>query len=292
MRMSTNLQRLRINAADRDRHDEFFSFVAAAFGGVDFRSWAARGGWNEDYQVFALTDHDDLISTIGSTRMDLVIDGVACVGYQLGAVATRRSHRGRGVARELMQWVIDEADPHQPMLLFANDSVLEFYPRFGFRRVMQQRFAAPIDMHPAALAPTWDLAIPAHRSQLEQLCRRAAPIGTRFAARNYFSTLLWHLTHRPLPVYRFDQFDAAIVASTEGDRLILHDLVATKPFALERVLPALIETRVSEIEFRFHPERWWPGAVAVGIEDRCPLFVRGATALRESALRFPDLAHT
>src|ERR1700722_13018542 len=83
-------------------------------------------------------------------------------GYQIGAVPTHADHRNRGLARLLMSKVLGELDaPDQPVILFANSSVLDFYPRFGFHRLAQSDFIGHIDVHPAStLAPNLDLAQP------------------------------------------------------------------------------------------------------------------------------------
>ena len=51
---------------------------------------------------------------------------------------TRPGHRGRGLARRLMEEVLrDWSGRCDGMFLFANGTVLDFYPRFGFRRAAQ-----------------------------------------------------------------------------------------------------------------------------------------------------------
>lgn len=289
-----NWRRVRIGAADTEWHSRFFGFVGSVFPDVDFALWARRGGWDASYEVFAIAAGDEIVSTIGRTRMRLVVDGEIRIGYQLGAVATRADCRRRGLARQLMDWVIAELDdPDQPIILFANDGVLGFYPRFGFRRVPQQRFAADVDVAPAsAMAPVCDVAEPDDRAWLEDLCARARPVGRRFSARDYYPILLWHLTCRPAIAYRFDRLAAAVVASSVGARLIIHDVLAAAPFDLRTVLARLTRSRMSRLELGFDPEAWWPDAQAsTAADDDAPLFVRGLPGLR-APLRFPDLAQT
>jgi len=172
------MERFRILCSDVDQHPAFFRFVDTVFHGARTEPWTVwrdRSGWTRDYEVFAIlrprenpkidwrvdpdingisevrsfrvltwteyiTDDGNIVSTIGRTRLHMVVDGKDRVGYQLGAVATLESYRRQGLARRLMEWMIDELDkPDQPIILFANNSVLDFYPRFGFRRIPQQR---------------------------------------------------------------------------------------------------------------------------------------------------------
>lgn len=286
-------RRIRIRASDTDWHRRFFAFVADIFPGPGFTLWAERGGWHPSYEIFAIADGDEIVSTIGRTRMRLVVDGATRIGYQLGAVGTRADLRRHGLARHLMEEVIAELDhPDQPIILFANDSVLGFYPRFGFRRVLQQRFAATVDMGPAAaLAPVCDVARPGDRTWLADLCTRALPVGRRFATRDYYPIVLWHLTCRPVIAFRFDELDAAVAVTGSATHLAVRDVLAGAPFDLRTVLPRLTQSRISRVEFGFDPEAWWPGAEMSPAADDGPLFVRGLPELR-APLRFPDLAQT
>jgi predicted N-acetyltransferase YhbS len=285
-----------IRHSDSLWHDRFFSFVASIFdAGRTFFDWGARGGWGDGYDVFAAVVDDKIVGTVGRTAMRLVIDGKAHDGYQIGAVATHPDHRGRGLAGLLMNKVLNELDtPDQPVILFANKSVLDFYPRFGFRSLAQARFVGHIDLRPAgALAPTLDLAWPTDRAWLAGQCARAGAIGQIFAARDYYGPLLFHLTRRPRTVFRLDAFGAVVIAEQDGKRLLIEDLLATRPFRLTDALPHVCARPVRTIEFAFHPETWWPETERRALDDdKSPLFVRGAAARLTAPVRFPDLAQT
>jgi GNAT superfamily N-acetyltransferase len=236
-----------------------------------------------------------IVSTVGRQRMRYVINGEPRNGYQIGAVATHADHRNRGLALLLMNKVLDELDaPDQPVILFANPSVLNFYPRFGFRRVAQTGFIGHVDVRPAGtLAPMLDLARPTDRAWLAGHCAQASPIGQGFAARDYYPTLLFHLTRYPRMAFRLDLFGAVVIVQQDGDRLLIQDLLATRPFGLADALPHVCAQPVRTLEFGFHPEAWWPDAESRVLDDGAsPLFARGAAAEVEEPIRFPDLAQT
>jgi predicted N-acetyltransferase YhbS len=286
-----------VRHTDSAWHDRFFSFVEPIFKGSvpTFSDWAARGGWGDGYDVFAMVVDDQIVSTVGRTTMRYVINGEARNGYQLGAVATHPDHRNRGLARLLMEKVLSELDtPDQPVILFANPSVLDLYPRFGFRRLAQTDFFGHFDLRPAGtLAPSLDLASPTDRAWLSDHCARASAIGQRFAARDYYPPLLFALTRRPRTVFRLDSFGAVVIAQQDGDRLLIEDLLATRPFSLTDALPHVCSQPVRMIEFGFHPETWCPDAESKAFDDDgSTLFVRGAAAEVKEPVRFPDLAQT
>ncbi len=284
----------RITNKDTDWHERFFALVETVFltSGSNFRPWNERGGWHPGYEVFAIELNGDILATVGRERMRFVIDGKEHDGYQLGAVATHPDRRGQGLSRRLLSWVLGDI-AGRPVILFGNARVVDFYPRFGFTRIAQSSFTEPVTVEAAHPAPTLDLEDPEDRAWLAALCARARSPGVAFSARDYYPTLLWHLTYKPRPVFRLDEANAAVVASVEEERLVLHDLIALWPFDLRRVLPQLTSSRVSALEFGFGPEDWWPSATAsLADEPDSPFFVRNLPPLPTRAFRFPDLAQT
>lgn len=282
---------LTLRSADGAAHERFHAFVPLTFRTVDFRRWAARGGWNEDYTAYLLEDGGDIVASVGVTRLRLVLAGATSEGWQLGAVATHPERRGRGHSRVLLDAVLAGLGA-APVLLFANERVLDFYPRFGFRAVAQRRFIADAALLPALVpARRCDVADAGARAALAALCAEAIVNDDTFGARDYYSTLLWHLTYRPIDACWLDDGNAVAAVERDGDTLILHDLIARRPFDLAAALPALIDAPAARIEFGFRPQRWWPTASEAGEYDGSPLFVRNLP-LPDTALRFPDLAQT
>ncbi len=292
------MEHCRITHSDTERHLAFFRFVGAIFRNLEedhWMRWRDRGGWTEDYEVLAITDGGRIVSTIGRTRMRLVVNGCDLPGYQLGAVATAGAYRGQGLARQLMNRVIEEREgPDQPVILFANADVLDFYPRLGFRRIGQRRWTAATRLEVSGTrASQCDVSQAAERSRLASLCARARPIRGPLAARDYYPILLWHLTHGAVTAFWLPAWDAVIAASVANQRLILHDVIAAQPFDLAPVLPTLITHPITELEFRFDAEDWWPAAVSSGWDDAgSALFVHGGAGSIAAPVCFPALAHT
>ncbi len=285
---------LRIGALDRDRHEAFFRYAPRIFPGIDFRPWAARGGWTDGYEIFALAEDDELVAGIGRSRMTFVWGGRECTGYQLGAVGTLPGRRGRGHSRILMDWLIGALDtPGQPVILFANDSVLDFYPRFGFRRVMQQHFGTDVALLPSGPPlRRLDLDDAPERARLAHLSTAATATGRGFGARDFHPIRLWHLSCRPLAAHWLDDPEALLVTSEAAGLLTVHDVLAGAPFNLQSALPRLIDGPVTSLAFGFEPQGWWPDAAAPGDDAEALLFVRGGPPLPARPFRFPDLAQT
>lgn len=292
------MERIRILNSDANQHLQFFRFVDGIFGGRQTETWTKWrdwGGWTANYEVFALIDDGVIVGTVGRSRMRLVIQGEERVGYQLGAVATLERYRGRGLARRLLEWVIDSLDvPDQPIILFANSRVHDFYPRFGFQRLPQQRSVTTAALYPAgAQALRCDLSDAADRARLAALCERARPAPGCLTARDYGWLALWNLTSGPVQLAWVPDHDAAIAFTIENNRLIVHDVLAPQPFDLCQVAPTLLEEPVTAVELRIDPGDFWPAMTHSPRGDSdSPLFAYGVAAAINGPVQFTPLAKT
>ena len=50
------------------------------------------------------------------------------------------NYRNKGLIRKLMDTILKEYEGYDLIYLFANDSVLDFYPKFGFKRVIEGKY--------------------------------------------------------------------------------------------------------------------------------------------------------
>jgi predicted N-acetyltransferase YhbS len=288
------LRSLHIGHADTSDHEAFLRYTPRVFPRADFRSWYARGGWTAEYEAHAVADAGEIVASVSVTRMRVLVGGREVRGAQLGAVGSVPEMRGRGLMRPLLEAVLARLDAEVDLvLLYANERVVDFYPRFGFRRVREWEFELDRPLEPApAPAPSVDLDDAAQRAAWLAACARSLPPTERFGMRDYGAVALWHACNfyaRDVRVLREEE--AYAVAVQRGDTLHLLDLAAPRRFDLLRVLPRLVQENVSRIRFGFCPERWCPEARAAGPSDEL-LFVRGAVPLPDEPFQPPALAHT
>lgn len=61
---------------------------------------------------------------------------------QIGTVMTDCNYRNKGLSRKLMDKILqDWKDKCDAIYLYANDSVLDFYPKFGFIKAMEYQYS-------------------------------------------------------------------------------------------------------------------------------------------------------
>lgn len=290
-----SLRDITITAQTPQWHDAFIRYVPRVFSQISFRGWYDLGSWDAGYRAFAVADGDDVIANASLQRMTVVLGGRELTGWQLGAVGVVPEYRGKGLQRRIMARLMAEPGPDDLVFLFANDSVLEFYPRFGFRRVIEHIHGVDIALAPAGDRRLRRLSLhsPDDRALLQRLAARSLPVTGEFGARDYGGVLLWYWVNFHQDHFYFDDRDEAIIVAVEHPGwLELCDVVAATHLDLPTVLPALIDRPVSRIEFGFTPEICWPEALVIREYTDSPLFVLGRHALPAIPFKYPVLAQT
>ena len=289
-----SLQPLTITCRDQQWHDAFIDYVPKLFPRASFRRWYQLGGWNEDYVSFALADGKDIVANASLQRMNIVLRGESITGWQLGAVGVVPQWRGRGLQRQIMPRLLSTVAESDIAFLFANDTVLDFYPLFGFKRVIESVFAAEHSVSPSS-EPLRALSIDRAEdlALLARVATTAAPTSSEFAARNYPGVLLWYWANFYDGCYYYcEADDAIIVAEHDGATLRICDVLARARFDLRSYLPRIAKNAAQRIEFGFTPGAWWPDARAIADYAESPLFIRGAHPPPQAPFKFPMLAQT
>ncbi|HET6331846.1 MAG TPA: GNAT family N-acetyltransferase [Polyangiales bacterium] len=284
-----------ITHRDVEWHDAFLRYVPRVFPRISFREWYEYGGWDDRYVAYAIAEGDRIIANASVTRMDMLLNGERIRGWQLGAVGTDPERRKRGLQREIMPRVLEHLPAGELVFLFANHHVLDFYPRFGFRRVrdcmfeIETRTVEPSSSRLRVL----DLESADDRALLQRVAAKAAPVTTDFGAEKYGQLVMWYWSNFYRQGLRYLPEDDAILVVEQGeDVLRIHDVLAEGALDLPALLPRLITAPIHKLEFGFTPKRFWDETVSRPDYTDSPLFVRGPHTLPKGPFKFPLCAQT
>ena len=215
-----------------------FDALAQRTFGLTFEDWYQNGFWGDDYVPYSVVVDGAVAANVSVNRTDFVLDGEKKRFIQLGTVMTDEQCRGRGMIRRLMAEVEhDCAGKADGVYLFANDTVLDFYPKFGFRRAAEVRYARALEPGGAASAvrvPMRDLDA---WDRLTAVIRSSAPCGRFSLCGNtglplfYVSKFMQDCVYRVAP-------ETYAVAELEDGVLHLHAVYAEKQPAPEAVARA------------------------------------------------------
>ena len=243
---------------DDDRVRAAFNALAGEVFGLSFEEWYRQGCWTDRYIPYLLLDGDRAAANVSVNRMETDWDGKRKHCIQLGTVMTAPAYRGRGLARMLIEEVLrDWLDRCDALYLFANDTVLDFYPKFGFQRQAEtQRRLLPSLLPAAAPQPLrrLDMALPADRELLRACYQRGNP-HTRLPMLDNEGLLMFYCASflRDHIFYLEDSQTAAIL-EREEDALICLDLYGGRNAPAE-TLPHLLGSLLQSL-----PDHWTAGA--------------------------------
>ncbi|MFD1744709.1 GNAT family N-acetyltransferase [Rhizobium helianthi] len=265
------------------------------FGLSGFRGWGALGGWSEDYIVHGWEESGRLVASLGETRMTLFgPDGAAFTAVQFGAVATTKEARGRGLARLLIEDALDVADrSKRPVLLFANPSVLDFYPKFGFRRLPCHRLW--LDQRNESVSRTLpgrilDPHSADDRDSVRKWIANSSAGGGPLSAKRAMGTILWHWLNSNLTAVHLEERESLVFLELTDDTLFIADCLTVEECE-NGVLDALAGLRPA-VELGFVPKcKALLERVAQVLDDDSFMFWRGPT-LPEGLMRFPAIMMT
>ena len=129
-----------------------FNTMTFDFWDFTFEPYYQSGYWDESCIIFSLFEGEQIVShTTLSLFTTQTTDRIMSLG-QLGTVMTAPTHTKQGLSRFLMEYIFEAyRDQVEGYFLFANDSVLDFYPKFGFVSVPEFQAIKPFTKQPHSL---------------------------------------------------------------------------------------------------------------------------------------------
>ena len=277
-----------MNRNDPEYEVMFDALINEVFG-FSFDVWLRRKLWDERYVSYSIIDGGKMLANLCICDTDMKVDGERFRAIQLGAVSTSKSARGKGLSKRLMERVMsDYADI--PAFLFANKSVLDFYPRFGFRQVQTYR---PVLYEIINNDPQKAVKLDADDPVVVDKLNGRSNYSEILDCLNTQPTQRFHLLmDYPDDIYHLPEFDVIVVAYQDNNRLFLADVFSGKPVAFEAIKCSLPFENIDLIEFGFCPDRLDVSPVWEAVPmDHVMFFVKGNWNLPE-VFRFPAMSET
>ena len=277
--------------SDKALRDSFNALAEQTFG-LSFEGWYQNGFWGDDYDPHSIVLDGKVVSNVSVNRTDLLIGGKRYRVLQLGTVMTAPEYRGRGLNRAIMEYIEREYADADGWYLFGNDTVVDYYPRFGFRPGMEYAYSKAAVFSGACTAEqvvmdnaeSWArLAAAMEKSSFREGCRMVDNPGLIFF---YVSQFMQEA------VYYIDSLDAWVIAEPEDGVLTIYSIFAEGETAIEDVAAAF-GAEVREIALGFTPECAEGWEITELREEDCNFFVRGGIfeEFEERKLRIPSLSH-
>lgn len=216
-----------------------FNALATSTFGIQFEEWYEKGFWTERYIPYSFVVKDKVIANISVNVLTLLIDGRKKQAVQLGTVMTDRNYRNKGLSRLLLQKVFHDYDEQVDLYyLFANRTVLEFYPKFGFSRKKEHLFSKNL---PSTQPKTLNkLHVETDIELLRDFSKNRKPLSQKFSTLHTEGINFFHFVHLFSNDLYYDESTESILIYQliDGD-VHLFDCISKKIGNLDEKLQAL-----------------------------------------------------
>ncbi|PXV64094.1 acetyltransferase (GNAT) family protein [Dysgonomonas alginatilytica] len=267
----------------------------------DFEKWYKSGHWGDNCLLYSLFDNNKIVSHITVSIIDFIVLGEKKQFIQLGTVCTDEEYRKQGLNRFLLEKVIEEWKSKSDLIyLYANDSVLDYYPLFGFVPVDEYQAIKKIDYKRSSLIVrkinidnTDDYKLLYNKAKNNIALFKVSMVdnaGLIMFYCNYFDKFSFKEN-----LFYIESLDTIVVAGYKENDLILYDILSTEKVEIDEVISAMITDQTQNVIIHFMPidsEKY--EIKLLKEEEDTTLFVMGNSKklFETNKLIFPILSRT
>jgi GNAT superfamily N-acetyltransferase len=263
--------------------------------GFDFEQWYQSGYWGETYIPYSLMHGEKIVANVSASIMNFMVLGEDKTFIQIGTVMTDPEYCNMGLSRYLMERVIEEwQDKCDLIYLFANDRVLDFYPKFGFKSASEFQYSKSVENYNESItAENLDMTLECNRKLLVEKVKNSVPLSRLAMLRNVGLITFYCTSFMSDKVYYLKDLDAIAVAEFNDDTLYLQDLISDTEINLDLAISQLSNINVKKIVLGFAPNDVEGYSVNLLKEENTTLFVLKdkEDLISSNKLMFPVLSH-
>jgi len=224
------------------------------------------------YLPYSLVCDGEIVANVSVNIMDFEVNGQIKHYIQLGTVMTDPKYRGLGLSRFLMDIILKEWEPKSDLIyLFANDSVLDFYTKFGFEIREEYRCVKYIEMdkdefNNAALEMDKEnytfiklnLADSEHQNLLLDIVTTNKLKSNFMPVFNPYLVMFYSLNFLSECFYYSKEYNTVIVAELSEKETIVYGVYSKSKIEMERLLDTYLHSfsTSQNIYLDFSPILW------------------------------------
>ncbi|MEG0848160.1 MAG: GNAT family N-acetyltransferase [Niameybacter sp.] len=259
---------------------------------LSFEKWYEKGYWRDKYFPYTLFDGDKAVANVSASMIHTLVGGEPKLYIQIGTVMTDAHYRGRWLSRRLIQALIEEwQDKCDGIYLYANDTVLDFYPRFGFEKATEYRYSKLINARPTGFIKL-NMDQEADVKLLENYYNNGNPFSERPMLYNFGLLMFYCGTFLKDCVYYSEALACVVIASYEENVMTCYDIYCDEQKAMDSILQSIAQKETTIITFGFMPKETIGCTIEV-LENEDQLFVYSnkENMFNESKMMLPLLSH-
>ncbi|MSR90411.1 GNAT family N-acetyltransferase [Inconstantimicrobium porci] len=276
------------NIGDNKNLFDSFNKLANKSFGISFNR---VGG---EYEPHVLYMNDEICANVSVNKITFYHNGEKRFYIQLGTVMTDKKYRKRGLSRYLIESIVDEwKDKCDAVYLFANDSVLDFYPKFGFIKKEEYHYKY---MNPSSVAKEYQKLDMNDEKNIQLVIdkdKEGNSFSKLYMTGNYAILSFYAMDCMKENVYYIKGYDLVAVVEYEDDKIWCHDILGQTDADIKDVLNIIAQGHKCPVYLGFTPKDNEGMICEEHHEEDTTLFINkcGESIFDDEKLMFPTTSH-
>ncbi|WP_409251977.1 GNAT family N-acetyltransferase [Bacillus sp. SCS-153A] len=230
-----------------------YNQLASDIFGIHFEKWFKLGFWTNKYEPYSFVDGSKVIANVSINKINMVISGEKKSAVQIGTVMTHPDYRGKGLSADLMEKVLEDVQGVDLIYLFANNTVLDYYPRFGFHSVEEHQPELRLNGKGKGIPLE---KLDAHKEEvlnfIYQSAKSRTPGSDTFSTLETAELLMFYCAYVfPDDIYYWSEKEIIFLMKTEGDTLHVFDVISQRELSIEEVAAEIASPDIKTVYFHF-----------------------------------------
>jgi len=282
------------NYQNNNQYRAAFNKLAQKIFGISFEEWYQAGYWREEYIPYTLFDGDQAVANISVNIMDFNTFGEKQRYIQIGTVMTDERYRNKNLIRFLMETVLEEWNEQCNFIyLYANKSVLEMYPKFGFSKVKEYEYFKSIEkIVDYGNCEKLNMEMQSNRDRLHDYAKDSTAFGTLSMQEDADLVMFYCASFLKDNVYYIKSLDVIAVATFNDNQLHLLDVFGKTHVSFDQIVYSLVNSEIDKVVLGFTPKDHSSYEVREISGDDALFIHNGRTKLfDDNKVMFPLLSH-
>ncbi|WP_158961744.1 GNAT family N-acetyltransferase [Myroides fluvii] len=249
---------LHIAYQNQEQLRKAFNTMTFDFWEFTFESYYQSGYWNDTCVIFSLFEGETIVAHTTLSLFTTKTPNKELYLGQLGTVMTQPTHTQQGLSRFLMEYIFDayrgQLDGY---FLFANNTVLDFYPKFGFSKVPEFQATKMLEKQPSDYQ-VQRLDLNANQDlQLFQHYITKGKTACRFDTQNYGLAHFYCYANPAFgfsdSIYVIPELKTLLIAQQEEGNLLIFQAYYLDQNQLDKAFHALATENTTRITLGYTP---------------------------------------
>lgn len=250
-----------------------FNELATKVFGLNFEGWYQNGFWKDNYDPYSVVEDGKVVANISVNTCDMNYDGTVKHLLQLGTVMTDSDYRGKGYSRKIMERILDDFEENvDGIYLFANDSVVDFYPKFGFEEREEYQYSKAVSIGSDCTAELVPMSTKEDWDKMNRILDGTEQNSKMYMVGNSGLYMFYLSQFMQENTFYIADCDSYAIAEVEDDTLLLHAIIGNGN--VDEVISAFGK-EIKKVVLSFTPKDTKGYDKNVLIEEDTHLFVKG-----------------